>query len=344
MRVVFANNYSMTKAFADVARGVYPAQHLYGADALARAGWDVAVAPFSARSDELAKRLRYVAGDLGQEAYVVRARRAAYSGEPNSLALLAYLRGLRLRRRPLVTVLHSVPRRTARTALQLRGYDRVICLSSYVRDELLAAFGLDPERVSWAPWGPALDFPGYVPAGEDAVMSSGKTNRDQATLLAALEGLPGVVYARSPRGLSVPDGVELVTDETHADTVEPGGPKFSYGHVLRDLVRASVVAIPLRDPLKISGLSELNDALALGKPVVVTRTPHLRDVDVEAIGCGWWVEPGDVAGWRTALRRLHDDPALRARMGAAGRAFAEERWNAAIFGQRVVEALASVVR
>jgi glycosyltransferase involved in cell wall biosynthesis len=344
VRVVFANNYSMTKAFADVARGVYPAQHLYGADALARAGWDVAVAPFSARSDELAKRLRYVAGDLGQEAYVVRARRAAYSGEPNSLALLAYLRGLRLRRRPLVTVLHSVPRRTARTALQLRGYDRVICLSSYVRDELLAAFGLDPERVSWAPWGPALDFPGYVPAGEDAVMSSGKTNRDQATLLAALEGLPGVVYARSPRGLSVPDGVELVTDETHADTVEPGGPKFSYGHVLRDLVRASVVAIPLRDPLKISGLSELNDALALGKPVVVTRTPHLRDVDVEAIGCGWWVEPGDVAGWRTALRRLHDDPALRARMGAAGRAFAEERWNAAIFGQRVVEALASVVR
>lgn len=342
MKVVFANNYSMTRAFADVARGRYPAQHLYGADALARAGWDLAVAPFSDRSDALAKRLRYVAGDLGQEAYIVRSRSLAYAGEPNSLALLAYLRGLRVRRRPLVTVLHSVPRRTARTALQLRGYDRVICLSSYVRESLLDTFGLDPDRVSWAPWGPALDFAGYVPEPGQAVVSSGKTNRDQATLLAALEGLPGVVYARSPRGLTVPDGVELVTDETHEDVIDPAGPKFSYGHVLRDLVRASVVAIPLKDPFKISGLSELNDALALGKPVVVTRTPHLRDVDVEAVGCGVWVEPGDVEGWRTALRRLCSDDALRARLGAAGRAFAEERWNARIFGQAVVEALASV--
>ena len=118
----------------------------------------------------------------------------------------------------------------------------------------------------------------------------------------------------------MPAGVELVTDETHEDTVEPGGPKFSYGHVLKDLVRASVVAIPLKNPGKISGLSELNDALALGKPVVVTRTLHLRDVDVEAIGCGVWVEPGDVSGWRTALARLHGDVALRASMGAAGRA------------------------
>ena len=341
-RVVFANNYSMAKAFRDVAVGSYPAQHLYGADALARAGWDVAVAPFSARSDALARRLRYRLGDPGQEAYVLRARAAAYSGEPNSLAGVAYLRGLRLRRRPLVTVLHTVPRRTARTALLLRGYDRVICLSSHVRDALLAAFDLDPTRVAWAAWGPALDFAGYVPVEGDAVVSSGKTNRDQATLLAALEGLPGVVYARSPRGLSVPAGVELVTDETHEDVVSPGGPKFSYGHVLRHLVAASVVAIPLKDPLKISGLSELNDALALGKPVIVTRTPHLRDVDVEAIGCGYWVEPGDVGAWRDALRRLHGDPALRARMGAAGRAFAEKEWNAAIFGRAVVQALASV--
>ena len=339
-RVAFANNYSMTKAFADVARGVYPAQHLYGADALAEAGWDVAVAPFTERSDAWARRTRYRFGDPGQQAYVVRARCAAYAGEANSLALLAYLRALRLRRRPLVTVLHTVPRKTRRTTTLLKGYDAILCLSSYVRDEVVDRFGL--MTVSWAPWGPALDFPGYVPGPGDAVVSSGKTNRDQTTLLAALDGIPGVVYARSPRGLTPPTTVELVTDETHEDAVEPGGPKFSYGHVLRHLVAASVVAIPLRDPDKISGLSELNDALALGKPVVVTRTPHLRDVDVEAIGCGFWVDAGDVDGWRAALRTLHGDSALRARMGARGREFAEQKWNAAIFGRAVVQALASV--
>ena len=341
-RVVFANNYSMSKAFRDVAAGVYPSQHLYGADALADAGYDVVVAPFreTGALAALSRRLRYRLGDLGQEARALRG--VTYSGEPNSLAGVAYLRAARVRRSSMVTVLHTVPRRTARTAALLRGYDAIVCLSSYVRSALLDRFPLDPARVRWAAWGPALDFPGYVPVAGDAVVSSGKTNRDQATLLAAMEGMPGVVYARSPAGLAVPPGVELVTDETHEDTVEPGGPKFSYGHVLRHLVAASVVAIPLKDPDKISGLSELNDALALGKPVLVTRTPHLCDVDVEAVGCGWWVEPGDVEGWRTALRRLASDPALRERMGAAGRAFAEERWNAGVFGRAVVETLASV--
>jgi glycosyltransferase involved in cell wall biosynthesis len=339
--VAFANNYSMTKAFADVAAGTYPRQHLYGADALRASGFDVVVAPF--REDgaavALSRRLRFRAGDLGQEAYVLRSRRIGYGGEPNSLAGVAYLRALRVRRTPLVTVLHSVPRVTPRTRLLLRGYDAVICLSSYVRDAVREAFGVEAR---WAPWGPALDFAGYRPVDGDAVVSSGKTNRDQATLLAAMDGLPGVVYARSPRGLRAVPGVELVTDETHEDAVVPGGPKFSYGHVLRDLVGAAVVAIPLRDPARVSGLSDLNDALALGKPVVVTRTPHLADVDVEAIGCGWWVSPGDVGGWRRALTTLCGDAALRARMGAAGRAFAESSWNADLFGAAVVDAVRTV--
>jgi len=338
VRVVFANNYSMTKAFRDVAAGVYPAQHLYGADALRAAGWDLRVAPFSERSDALARKAKYRLGDPWQQAFAMRTRGVAYSGDPNSLAGLAYLRGLHLHFRPLVAVVHTVPRRTLRTRRLLGGYDRIVCLSTYVRDALRETFGIE---AVFAPWGPALDFPGYVATEGERVVSSGKTNRDQPTLLAALGDRKATVYARSPRGLHVPPGVELVTDETHEDTVEPGGPKFSYGHVLRDLVAASVVAIPLEDPAKISGLSELNDALALGKPVIVTRTPHLTDVDVEAIGCGYWVEACDVDGWRAALERL-DDPAERERMGKAGRAFAEQEWNAALFGQAIVDTLASL--
>ena len=337
-RVSFANNYSMAKAFRDVAAGVYPAQHLYGADALANAGWDVRVAPFSERSDRLARLLRYRLGDPLQQTFAMRTRAVAYSGDPNSLAALAYLRGLHLHFRPMVAVVHTVPRRTVRTTRLLRGYDRVICLSTYVRDALRETFGIEAR---FAPWGPDLEFKGYVAREGVRIVSSGKTNRDQATLLAALGERPATVYARSPRDLTPGHSIELVTDETHEDAVEPGGPKFSYGHVLRDLVAASVIAIPLKDPDKISGLSELNDALALSKPVVVTRTPHLRDVDVEAIGCGFWVEAGDVDGWRAALERL-DDPETRRRMGAAGRAFAEQQWNAAIFGQAVVAALASL--
>ena len=335
-RVAFVNNYSMTKAFHDVEAGVYPAQHLYGADALRDAGFDVRVAPFSERSDALARRFKYRLGDPGLQAFSVRQRGIGYSGDANSLAAIAYLRGLHVHLRPLVTVLHTVPRRTLRTRMLLRGYDAILCLSTYVQNELRETFGIE---AVFAPWGPALDFPGYVPRQGERVVSSGKTNRDQATLLAALDDRPATVYARSPRNLAPRPNTELVTDETHEDTVEPGGPKFSYAHVLRDLVAAKAIAIPLKDPMKISGLSELNDALALGKPVIVTRTPHLTDVDVEAIGCGIWVEAGDVEGWREALRRIDDEGE---QMGKAGRAFAEEHWNNALFGRAVVDVLRSV--
>ena len=86
-----------------------------------------------------------------------------------------------------------------------------------------------------------------------------------------------------------------------------------------------------------NGLTELNDALALSKPVVMTRSPTALDVDIEAIGCGFWVDVGDVDGWRGALSLLMSDAALRTRMGAAGRRFAEQGWNQQSYGSRVVE-------
>ncbi len=86
-----------------------------------------------------------------------------------------------------------------------------------------------------------------------------------------------------------------------------------------------------------NGLSELNDALALSKPVVMTRSPTALDVDIEAIGCGIWVDVGDVDGWQRALSQLMSDAALRDRMGAAGRRFAEQGWNQQSYGARVVE-------
>ena len=70
---------------------------------------------------------------------------------------------------------------------------------------------------------------------------------------------------------------------------------------------------------------------------VMTRSPFAQDIDIEAIGCGLWVAPGDVAGWRQALTTLMSDPDRRAEMGAAGRRFAERGWNAEAFGAGVVE-------
>jgi glycosyltransferase involved in cell wall biosynthesis len=75
----------------------------------------------------------------------------------------------------------------------------------------------------------------------------------------------------------------------------------------------------------------------------MTRSRFI-DVDIEAIGCGIWVDVGDAEGWRTALAQLDNDPDLRQEMGRRGREFAERHHNAALFGRGVVDAVTRVAR
>jgi glycosyltransferase involved in cell wall biosynthesis len=66
------------------------------------------------------------------------------------------------------------------------------------------------------------------------------------------------------------------------------------------------------------------ESLASGVPVVVTRTCPWSEV--EAQGCGFWVEQTAPA-IAAALRELADDPRRRALMGERARAFARERYS-----------------
>jgi len=78
------------------------------------------------------------------------------------------------------------------------------------------------------------------------------------------------------------------------------------------------------------------DALALAKPVIATRSPYFP-FDIEAIGCGIWVEPGDADGWARAISKLVSDRGARAEMGTAGRRFAERHWNYERFCEGLLE-------
>ncbi|HEX4689616.1 MAG TPA: glycosyltransferase family 4 protein [Solirubrobacteraceae bacterium] len=93
-----------------------------------------------------------------------------------------------------------------------------------------------------------------------------------------------------------------------------------------------VPSVPTRDFLEPWGLV-VNEAFDQGVPVIATTA-----VGAAAGGLvrheqtGLVVAPGDVAGLAAALRRLHDDPALRTRLGAAARdavrAFSHDAWAA----------------
>ena len=325
----FTTNYSMAAARRDWLAGTAPGQHLWGTPHLEAAGWTVRLLPTaeSSASGRVAAAWRSRAGHLPAQRAALGGPHSEvlYTADRGSFAGLALLAALGLTRRDLVTVIHPSVIVGGVRGRSLRGHRVAIAISQVVHQDLLAA-GRTAADTVYLPWGPDLAFPGYGASHDDGVVvSSGKTLRDLPTLLAALDGVdaPSVVHLAGPAVRPAPPQGQLRV-------------RVPYREVLADLQRAAVVAIPLSAEAGTVGLTELNDALALGKPVVMTRNRYL-DVDLVGLGIGIVVEPGDVRGWRDALLLLMNDPARRADMGARARAFAESSWNADRFGRGLVE-------
>jgi glycosyltransferase involved in cell wall biosynthesis len=74
----------------------------------------------------------------------------------------------------------------------------------------------------------------------------------------------------------------------------------------------------------------LLEAMAAGLPVVATQVGGVPELVVDG-ETGLLVPAGDPPGLAAALQRMVDDPALRARLGAAGRARVEEHFRLDMF-------------
>jgi glycosyltransferase involved in cell wall biosynthesis len=337
--VLFANNYDMARARAGWRAGTYPAHHLYGTAQLGEE-LDVVDLPFSSE-DRLAHATRLTRrkfGDLGQQLAAIRSNRpgaVVYGAAAQELRTLVALRAARLFGTPIVGVFHSAPMTRPARAFALRGFDRAIALCEYTRRGLVDA-GMAPERVTVLGWGADLDFSGFAPRGPAAsdapVVATGKTERDMPTLLQALRetGAPARIYgdrAELSRACEIPPQVTVRPVSSNDDS---SAPMKYHEAVTADLRSAAVVAIALASTDRLSGLTEVVDALACGRPMILTRAPYF-DFDIERIGCGWWVEPGDVRGWSERLTAALADRERLDRMGRAGRAWAEQNLNAELF-------------
>jgi glycosyltransferase involved in cell wall biosynthesis len=349
VRVLFANNYDMARARAGWRAGIYPSHHLFGTAQLG-APFEVVDLPYS--SDDLAAAVSRRAGgrlgDVGQQLAAMRMRAGSivYGATARDLRGLAALRAAGLFSAPIVGVFQPFPTRGWLAGRVLRGFDRAIAMSRFTREQLLAA-GMPAERIALLGWGADLSFAGFAPAGPAApdarVVATGKTGRDLATLLDALRatGLPARIYGDRERLQAtgaIPAAVEIVPAVAAA---RPPSSQLTYDHTIADLRAAALVAIPLAHPHPLQGLTEVVDALACARPMIVTRAPYF-DFDIEQIGCGWWVEQGDVRGWSERLREAMADRERLAQMGRAGRAWAGEHLNAQRFADGVREVLLEV--
>jgi glycosyltransferase involved in cell wall biosynthesis len=87
-----------------------------------------------------------------------------------------------------------------------------------------------------------------------------------------------------------------------------------------------------------AGCTQLLESMALGRPVIKTRTGALDDdINVEAEGIGLYVPPGDDRALRAAVAQLLADPQQARAMGLRGRALCESYFNMRRFGLELHE-------
>lgn len=140
-------------------------------------------------------------------------------------------------------------------------------------------------------------------AGEPYVFSGGGALRDYGSLIEAVRGtgIALTIVTHSPETLGF-DGP--VPDECRVRW------RMSLDELLSLMAGATLVAVPLLAGDTPRGHTTIAHALCLGKAVVTTRGGAVADYvrDGEE---GLLVDPGDVAGYRKAIRRLLEDDRLR---------------------------------
>jgi glycosyltransferase involved in cell wall biosynthesis len=328
-----------------VRRGEEPDSSFYGALQLPEHGIDVAFHdPLLMRRD-LPAPLTRVAWNLREVSAPFELGRTDVVFTP--LATLLPL-SARVRRLPVVAMnfgLNLIWRRAspARRALlraSLRSAARIICLGESQRVELIESAGLDPERV--VTMRVPIDAEFFRPQGDvddRAVLAVGKDlARDYATLAAAIDSLDAkatiVAHQRNVEGLELPSNV----------TFRSGLPSTA----LRELyARAACVVLPQHDETfafgsEGGGLTALLEAMAMGKAIVASERPVLRDyVDdgVEALV----VPPGDERALRAAVERVLGDRELARSLGAAARAKVERSCASTVFAAELAPLLRSVI-
>ncbi len=244
-----------------------------------------------------------------------------------------------LRRRPLVVTPHSDP---GRPRWGRAGFDalvrwgtldraRRVIAETQMEREFLSRIGVPNDRLRVIPGGIDLSTcppaaPREPPANAPLrILFVGRVEFEQKgvdVLLDAAQRLarrtdlewrivgeiwvpPEVLAVRTAR---LPPSVRLVVTGRRSES-----------ELDQEYRTADLLVVPSRfEPF---GLVLL-EGLARGLPIIASRVGGMPEIIGES-GTALWVPPGDPAALAEAVERLADDPALRRRMGSAGRHRAE---------------------
>jgi glycosyltransferase involved in cell wall biosynthesis len=153
--------------------------------------------------------------------------------------------------------------------------------------------------------------------------------RDFVTLLRAVRGLDLPVVVKTRRIFDTPENVRVIRG------------RLPYPEYRALFSSARIVVIPLHPSVHAGGISILLEAMATGRPIVVTRSPGLSDYVVPE-ETALVVPPSDPDAMRQAIIRLMKDSDLCRRLATNALNFVQKNCTHAINGDGLAAILAEV--
>jgi len=319
-RVLYVNSYGGKAFWKKIKQGSVPAHHLWGCLELARMGYEVALAEplpdFYLHRNPFPhdfKLLKMARSWLGSDGIV-------YCGH-NVLYWMPFLRMLGAHHCRIVSLLF------AREPLNFGGaHSGIIALTGAAAEQ---AERLAPRaKIAHLGWGADLSVFPQTPYDPSWFLSCGRTLRDNDTLAAAanISRRPIRVIAphTSPQ-IAWPSNVQLISNGASEDSI-------TYAELLHNQYAscsASLIVLKAdKAEYTAAGMTNLIEAMAMARPVIVTRTGALpTEIDVEKVGCGLTVSPENPHLLAQAIEEIATNRIRAAAMGQRGRELCDVRYN-----------------
>jgi glycosyltransferase involved in cell wall biosynthesis len=252
------------------------------------------------------------------------------------------MRAIGLLKVPIVSIVHKGLQpsklknlRKPFITLYVRGVDAFICLSKNFSDSVIAYGG--GKKALKIDWGPDANFyTNYPKSNRGYIVAIGMTNRDFVTLGLAASQLKFPVRIIC-RQWSVTE--EFKNFGENVEVTVMGNDEFIDGQEFYEILANSrAIAVPLTHIgiTHLAGLTSLLDAMGIGKPIIITKNPHI-DIDIEAEGIGIWVELEDINGWRKALQFFEDNEDEALAMGQRARNLVINGRNSMSFANEIMD-------
>ena len=258
---------------------------------------------------------------------------------------LALLLKLTRQRVPVVALLTRVSEaKKARLLKRVHSHvSRIVLPPAVQRQFAVDVLHIPRDKLVALPWTVDTRFWQAPPEVErTTICAAGGEMRDYATLIQAMDGLDipchiagSLDQARRDWWNDRPDGQQHELPPNV--TIGPMPPAE-----LRDLyARSRFVVVPLRPTDSDNGITSMNEAWSMSRPVICSAVAGQRDAFVAGTH-GEWVPVADVTALREAIVDLWDDPQRAARMGREGRRLVEETYDHHVFSDGISAVLSEV--